>query len=127
MAGPFVVWGVLAGGHRKTGQHAPDVETVTLCMAKIIPMAGVQGAPHPKTMHFNRGRDMRATVVLKPGEQARVHYEELVRELNVSGAQVLREALAELHRKLLPQQHAAQEKDPEHAKSPGSPARAPLV
>ncbi|MGW6412207.1 hypothetical protein ACWF95_34140 [Streptomyces vinaceus] len=42
---------------------------------------------------------MRATVVLKPGEAARIHYEELVQEMGVSGAQVLRDALAELHRK----------------------------
>ncbi|MEU0743969.1 hypothetical protein [Streptomyces sp. NPDC006134] len=89
-------------------------------------MPGVQGAPHPKTTEFNRGRDMRATVVLKPGEQARVHYEELVKAMGVSGAQVLREALAELHRKLLPQQQE-QQNDPGQAESPGSPARALLV
>ncbi|MFG2176957.1 hypothetical protein ACGFMO_37285 [Streptomyces niveus] len=86
-------------------------------------MPGVQGAPHPKTTEFNRGRDMRATVVLKPGEAARTQYEELVKKLGVSGAQVLREALAELHRKLLPEQSKA----PEHVEGPGSSARASLV
>jgi hypothetical protein len=90
-------------------------------------MPGVQGAPHPKTTEFNRGRDMRATVVLKPGEAARIHYEELVKEMGVSGAQVLREALAELHQKLLPQRHKAQEQDSGRAEDPGSPARALLV
>ncbi|MEU4924609.1 hypothetical protein AB0G29_35310 [Streptomyces parvus] len=61
---------------------------------------------------------MRATVVLKPGEDARIHYEELVKKLGVSGAQVLREALAELHQKLLPEQQ--QRKDPGQAEDPGS-------
>lgn len=70
---------------------------------------------------------MRATVVLKPGESARSHYEELVKAMGVSGAQVLREALAELHRKMLPQQKATQQNDPGHAEGPGSPARASLV
>ncbi|MFI1869698.1 hypothetical protein [Streptomyces jumonjinensis] len=62
------------------------------------------GKPHPKTTRFNGGRDMRATVVLKSGEVARTHYEELVRAMGVSGAQVLREALALLHQKHLPKQ-----------------------
>lgn len=96
-------------------------------MGKIVSMPGVQGSPHPKTTEFNRGRDMRATVVLKPGESARSHYEELVKAMGVSGAQVLREALAELHRKMLPQQKATQQNDPGHAEGPGSPARASLV
>lgn len=90
-------------------------------------MAGVQGSPHPKTTEFNRGRDMRATVVLKPGEAARIQYEELVKELGVSGAQVLREALAELHQKLLSQRRKARQNDPGHAKDPGSAARVSLV
>ncbi|MFE2749588.1 hypothetical protein ACFXKX_35610 [Streptomyces scopuliridis] len=90
-------------------------------------MAGVQGPPHPKTTEFNRGRDMRATVVLKPGEAARIHYEELVKEMGVSGAQVLREALAELHQKLLPQRRQEWQSDPGHAKDPGSSARVSLV
>ncbi|GAA1377102.1 hypothetical protein ACFPK5_00285 [Streptomyces beijiangensis] len=71
-------------------------------------MPGVQGSPHPKTTEFNRGQNMRATVVLKPGEQARIQYEELVKAMGVSGAQVLREALAVLHRQRLtrpPRQH----------------------
>lgn len=79
-----------------------------------------RGAAHPKTTRFNGGAEMRATVVLKPGETARVHYEELVKQMGVSGAQVLREALAELHRKLLPQQ----QNDPGHEEGPGFPARA---
>ncbi|MCX4554567.1 hypothetical protein [Streptomyces sp. NBC_01500] len=90
-------------------------------------MPGVQGAPHPKTTEFNRGKAMRATVVLQPGETARVHYEELVKKLGVSGAQVLREALAELHQKLLTQQQE-QHRDPGQAEDPGSNgARALLV
>ncbi|MGP3691202.1 hypothetical protein ACTVZO_42155 [Streptomyces sp. IBSNAI002] len=72
-------------------------------------MPGVQGSPHPKTTHFNGGQDMRATVVLKPGQAARVHYEELVQEMGVSGAEVLREALAELHRKRIRSQKRQQQ------------------
>lgn len=90
-------------------------------------MSGVQGAPHPKSTEFNGGKAMRATVVLQPGETARAHYEELVKRLGVSGAQVLREALAELHQKLIPQRQE-QQREPGQAEGPDSGgARALLV
>lgn len=108
---------------RHTGnlaKHAQIVETTPSVVDKIAAMAGVRGLAHPKTTNFNGGREMRATVVLKAGETARAHYEELVKHMGVSGAEVLREALAELHQKLLPQQQT----DPGHEEGPGFPARA---
>ncbi|WP_331733031.1 hypothetical protein OG495_37185 (plasmid) [Streptomyces longwoodensis] len=37
--------------------------------------------------------------MLDPGEYVRTLYEELVRDMNVSGAEVLREAIRELHKR----------------------------
>jgi hypothetical protein len=64
----------------------------------IIAMAGVRGRPHPKSTVFHADKPVRAAVVLMPGEPVRRMYEELVVLMGVSGAEVLREALVELHR-----------------------------
>jgi Arc/MetJ-type ribon-helix-helix transcriptional regulator len=42
---------------------------------------------------------VRATVMLKPGDYVRGLYEELVSDMGVSGAEVIREALIELHKR----------------------------
>ncbi|MFZ4250372.1 hypothetical protein ACOZDF_34615 [Streptomyces griseoincarnatus] len=54
--------------------------------------------PH-RTGHFPPDETVRAAVVLKPGDPVRKVYEELVLDLGVSGAEVLRAALWELHRR----------------------------
>lgn len=63
-------------------------------------MAGSRGRQHRnRSTSFPEDRAVRATVMLQPGEDVRRMYEELVVSMGVSGAEVLREALAELHRK----------------------------
>ncbi|WP_331729761.1 hypothetical protein [Streptomyces chartreusis] len=42
---------------------------------------------------------MRAAAVLKPGDYVRSLYEELVSDMGISGAEVVREALIELHKR----------------------------
>lgn len=49
--------------------------------------------------NFPPDRAVRATVMLDPGEYVRTLYEELVKDMNVSGAEVLREAIRELHKR----------------------------
>lgn len=48
---------------------------------------------------FPANKPLRATVMLKPGEYVRGLYEELVNDMGISGAEVLREALMELHKR----------------------------
>ncbi|MFE1130830.1 hypothetical protein ACFW6R_29675 [Streptomyces albidoflavus] len=60
----------------------------------------VRGRQQPgRTGVFPAGEPVRATVMLKPGDHVRRLYEELVQDMGVSGAEVLREALMELHRR----------------------------
>ncbi|MET7621789.1 hypothetical protein ACWC5O_45485 [Streptomyces sp. NPDC001450] len=60
----------------------------------------VRGRQQPgRTGVFPPDRPLRATVMLKPGDYVRTLYEELVNDLGISGAEVLREALVELHRR----------------------------
>ncbi|WP_158690433.1 hypothetical protein [Streptomyces sp. PsTaAH-124] len=68
----------------------------------IIDMAGARGRPHPKSTAFPADKSVRAAVVLQPGEPVRRMYEELVVLMGVSGAEVLREALVELHKQKVP-------------------------
>lgn len=49
--------------------------------------------------NFPADKAVRATVMLDPGEYVRTLYEELVRDMDVSGAEVLREAIRELHKR----------------------------
>lgn len=49
--------------------------------------------------NFPADKAVRATVMLDPGEYVRTLYEELVQDMNVSGAEVLREAIRELHKR----------------------------
>lgn len=44
-------------------------------------------------------KPVRATVILHPNDAERPLYEELVSELGVSGAEVLRRAIQELHKR----------------------------
>lgn len=48
---------------------------------------------------FPAGKTIRATLVLHPDDAERKLYEELVTDMGVAGAQVLREALQELYRR----------------------------
>ena len=52
-----------------------------------------------RTGIFPEDKPLRATVMLKPGEYVRGLYEELVNDMGISGAEVLREALMELHKR----------------------------
>lgn len=68
-------------------------------MDKILDMA-VRGRQQPgRTGVFPSDKPLRATVMLKPGDYVRGLYEELVNDLGISGAEVLREALTELHKR----------------------------
>lgn len=52
-----------------------------------------------RSMVWPSDKTVRATLVLYPGDEERRIYEELITEMRVSGAQVLREALKELHKR----------------------------
>ncbi|MFF9128415.1 hypothetical protein ACF09J_35115 [Streptomyces sp. NPDC014889] len=62
-------------------------------------MAGVRGLQHKNRTVHPPEKAVRATVILHPGDEERPLYEELVSELGVSGAEVLRQAIRELHRR----------------------------
>ncbi|MFE4678217.1 hypothetical protein [Streptomyces sp. NPDC056723] len=62
-------------------------------------MAGVRGIQHKSRAIHPSGKPVRATVILHPGDEERPLYEELVHDLGVSGAEVLREAIKELHKR----------------------------
>lgn len=60
----------------------------------------VRGRQQPgRTGVFPADKPLRATVMLKPGDYVRSLYEELVNDMGISGAEVLREALTELHKR----------------------------
>lgn len=60
----------------------------------------VRGRQQPgRTGVFPADKPLRATVMLKPGDYVRGLYEELVTDMGISGAEVLREALTELHKR----------------------------
>ncbi|MFJ2008467.1 hypothetical protein [Streptomyces chartreusis] len=60
----------------------------------------VRGRQQPgRTGVFPEDKPLRATVMLKPGDYVRGLYEELVKDMGISGAEVLREALTELHKR----------------------------
>lgn len=60
----------------------------------------VRGRQQPgRTGVFPADKPLRATVMLKPGDYVRGLYEELVQDMGISGAEVLREALMELHKR----------------------------
>ncbi|WP_146207043.1 hypothetical protein [Streptomyces tirandamycinicus] len=60
----------------------------------------VRGRQQPgRTGVFPADKALRATVMLKPGDYVRGLYEELVNDMGISGAEVLREALTELHKR----------------------------
>jgi CRISPR/Cas system Type II protein with McrA/HNH and RuvC-like nuclease domain len=62
-------------------------------------MAGIRGLQHRPRTVYPPDKAVRAVVVLHPEDEERKLYEELVSELGVSGAEVLREALRELHKR----------------------------
>lgn len=68
-------------------------------MVKIHTMAGVRGLQHKPRTVYPPDKAVRAVVVLHPQDVERKLYEELVNDLGVSGAEVLREALRELHKR----------------------------
>lgn len=60
----------------------------------------VRGRQQPgRTGVFPADKPLRATVMLKPGDYVRGLYEELVNDMGISGAEVIREALTELHKR----------------------------
>jgi hypothetical protein len=60
----------------------------------------VRGRSQPhRTGIFPPGESVRAAAVLKPGDYVRGLYEELVSDMGISGAEVVREALIELHKR----------------------------
>ncbi|WP_143670318.1 hypothetical protein [Streptomyces antimycoticus] len=61
-----------------------------------------RGRPHPKSTVFPADKSVRASAVLEPGEPVRRMYEELVVLMGVSGAEVVRAALIELHKRKAP-------------------------
>ncbi|MFI9824609.1 hypothetical protein ACIHFC_29770 [Streptomyces sp. NPDC052013] len=63
-------------------------------------MTGRRGVQHTgRSTEFPADKSLRAQLVLHPGEELREAYEELVTEMGLSGAEVLREALRVLHRR----------------------------
>lgn len=56
-----------------------------------------RGRQHPKSTAFSPDKPVRASVVLPPGDEVRTAYEELVTTMGISGAEVVRTALLELH------------------------------
>lgn len=52
-----------------------------------------------RSTEFPAEKSLRAQLVLHPGEDLRDAYEELVTEMGLSGAEVLREALRVLHQR----------------------------
>jgi hypothetical protein len=67
-------------------------------------MAGARGkAYRRRTGVFAADESVRAAAVLQPGEDAHRAYRELINEMGVSGAEVVRQALLALHQ----QRHTA--------------------
>lgn len=63
-------------------------------------MAGPRGVQHAgRSAVFHADKTIRATLVLHPDDAERKLYEELVTDMGVAGAQVLREALHELYKR----------------------------
>ncbi|MEU0289279.1 hypothetical protein [Streptomyces sp. NPDC006147] len=63
-------------------------------------MTGRRGVQHTgRSTTFPADKSLRAQLVLHPGEELRDVYEELVTEMGLSGAEVLREALKLLHQR----------------------------
>ncbi|MFC7844419.1 hypothetical protein [Streptomyces sp. NPDC057382] len=63
-------------------------------------LGGPRGVQHAgKSAVFPADKKIRATLVLHPDDVERKFYEELVTEMGIAGAQVLREALHELYKR----------------------------
>lgn len=61
-------------------------------------MAAPRGRQHRgRSTDFPSDRAVRAGLMLHPGDPVRVAYEELVTELGISGAEVIRKALTDMH------------------------------
>ncbi|MEU0671202.1 hypothetical protein ABZ508_35330 [Streptomyces lavendulocolor] len=61
-------------------------------------MAAPRGRQHRgRSTAFPPDRAIRAGLMLHPGEPVRQAYEDLVTELGISGAEVIRQALMEMH------------------------------
>jgi hypothetical protein len=65
----------------------------------IVAMGGNRGVQHKSRVAHPSDKPVRATVILHPDDEERPLYEELVHDLGVSGAEVLRQALRELHKR----------------------------
>ncbi|WP_433860357.1 hypothetical protein [Streptomyces kronopolitis] len=60
-------------------------------------MAGVRGTRTKRTGAFDPGSPVRAAAVLQPDDEAHKAYRELIADMGVSGADVVRQALLTLH------------------------------
>lgn len=64
-------------------------------------MAGIRGRAHQnRTENFPPDKEVRASLVLAPGDPVRDAFAELVADRGVSRAEVLREAILDLHEKM---------------------------
>ncbi|MFJ2110768.1 hypothetical protein ACIOEX_02375 [Streptomyces sp. NPDC087850] len=62
-------------------------------------MAAPRGRQHRgRSTDFPSDKAIRAGLMLHPGEPVREAYEDLVTELGISGAEVIRKALMEMHK-----------------------------
>ncbi|GAA0439260.1 hypothetical protein GCM10010357_70860 [Streptomyces luteireticuli] len=68
-------------------------------MATRGPQRGAQQSGRTDSFQRKQNETVRPSVPLRPGTPERKAYEELVAELGVSGAEVLRRGLLDLHEK----------------------------
>jgi len=64
----------------------------------ITVMAGVRGVTTRRTGRFGPDEPARAAAVLQPDDEAHGAFRELIDDMGVSGAEVVRQALLTLHR-----------------------------
>lgn len=63
-------------------------------------MAAPRGRQHRgRSTEFPSDKAIRAGLLLHPGEPVRAAYEDLVTEMGISGAEVIRKALTEMHQR----------------------------
>src|SRR5579884_2331511 len=94
----------LTATRRVLGRNTPRA-------SMIFAMAAPRGRAHRgRTGAFNPETPIKAASVLYPGEEVRIAYEELVREMGVSGSEVIRQAILTLrqHRAAQSPQEARQ-------------------
>ena len=68
--------------------------------SKILAMPAPRGRAHRgRTGAFSPDKSIRASVELAPSDPVRKLYEELIQAMGVSGSEVVRQAITELHAK----------------------------